>query len=729
MRESPYLLADTRIPWVRLYDHLALTAGLSTAMVIELRKRNYSSQTICGISLPDADLRILAGLCGLLHDIGKGYYGKTEYYRHVERGVKYAREILNEDTIPQELRDIILNAIARHHVKDNPETILEKVVCLADSYASAGDRPEVASSVNNINELKRMNKKIFELEEELFGENKPVCLLIGDVDAIKSYIYETTTLPEIRGGSELLKEAEEVIKVLFRETLLEENLIYCGGGSFLAIVPASDAEELKARIKEIYLNKISLPTITVVSSRPIGYIDLGRGLPPYDNTRINALSGKGIAKDLLLSHFGGGTERDKRKNFGELVTYLTGKLQQAKRQKDIVPFIELLPIHRQCESCGKRPATEKDSVRNEWICDICWNKRNKGRSERREYVLDFKEWVSNKKSVDLKVILPENINELAGDEGKIALLYADGNNMGELFQRASSPATYRHISETLNTAVCESLFESIWNVFGTEFSQDPNKKLPFEIITLGGDDIVVLLPASASWAIAVNIIENFLDHPQVKNLQSELTERMKDNISLTLSAGLAIADVKYPIRFLFSLTEGLIKEAKRLAREKQTGTLCHLWLRAPVISENAREILNTLYKRIEQSSIRYLTARPYTVKEARFLAKIACQLDKYLSSTQRRTLAESLEKGLYVSLNYGLYQVSRISDQQTRKQILEIFKKLGSLDENARSEAQRFFFWHQKEDEWYTALLDALELIELNAHKYFAKGVSHECTP
>jgi CRISPR-associated protein Cmr2 len=36
---ADYLLADTRIPWVSLYDHLMLTAGFAAALAEELLRR------------------------------------------------------------------------------------------------------------------------------------------------------------------------------------------------------------------------------------------------------------------------------------------------------------------------------------------------------------------------------------------------------------------------------------------------------------------------------------------------------------------------------------------------------------------------------------------------------------------------------------------------------------------------------------------------------------------
>ncbi len=174
LHRANYLLADTRIPWVSLYDHLILTSGIAAAFSEELLQRGKTPKEICGLSLSHAELRHLACLCGFLHDLGKARARETEYYFHVPRGVEYVKEWLAAKGIEKELQEVILGTIARHHVRYGPKTLLEKLVCLADSYASAGDRPEQSRAF-----------------------------------AIKGYVYETQSLPEIRGASQNLVELEE----------------------------------------------------------------------------------------------------------------------------------------------------------------------------------------------------------------------------------------------------------------------------------------------------------------------------------------------------------------------------------------------------------------------------------------------------------------------------------------------------------------------------------------
>ena len=736
LRKADYLLADTRIPWVSLYDHLVLTGGIAAAFAEELLRRGRTPEEICGLSLDPSELRHLACLCGLLHDLGKAREGETEYRLHVQRGVEYATEWLTAKGVDGRLHEIIVGSVARHHLRDGPQTLFEKLVCLADSYASAGDRPELGRA-SSLEEFLRTIRETEALERELFEGQPPLCLLMGDTDAIKGYVYETQALPEIRGASQILVELEDEVRKLFRSELVEECLIYCGGGGFLALVPASMAGNLKQEIERLYLERTRVATVTVVASAPLGYREFARGIAPHTDDQVRSLAAQGGAGDLLFSHFEALlTDRTKRKNFGELVSALTGRLQQAKRMRELAPFFETLPVYRRCDSCGKRPAEEWDEVKRERLCRICHQKRDKGRRKRRSFLEKFVQWVEDAKGVKVpledlagRLRYPQDLDTLAGAGGRIALLYADGNNMGELLQLMPSPASYRHFSQVLESATRDSLFAAIWTVFGEDRLKDASLSFPFEIIALGGDDVVVMVPAEYGWVLALQLLKEFENHSGIQRLEQELTKRLGESIlrrpiSLTLSAGLAIADVKYPVSFLFALAEGLLKQAKKLARERRTGTLCHLWLRAPVISEEADAVLDALYKRNSQQQTAMLTARPYTREDAEKLTNLAQQLTE-LPTTQRRTLAEALERGVHVSLNYALYQAARRKGRQ--EVLLRAFEELGSLLDRTQT---GFWFWRNVPQEgWKTTLLDALELVELGTEKRYQVGGDNGTPP
>ncbi|MHA1606980.1 MAG: Cas10/Cmr2 second palm domain-containing protein [Candidatus Freyarchaeota archaeon] len=712
VKDSKYYLADTRIPGVLLYDHLSLTAGITVAMVKELLNRGLNASDICGVQveIDERGLVKLARILGLCHDVGKVLGEKTEYRLHVERGVAYIKGLLDELNPPEKLVDLIVEALNRHHLDRNPKSVLEKVLCLADSYASAGDRPELSKAMTR-EEFERVISSTVKLEKELFGEDKPVRLILGDVDRIKSYVFETSKIPEIRGGSQILVELEKEIRRLFCSELCEEALIYCGGGSFLAVVPASEAERLGRIIEESYLERTGVATITVVCSEPLGYENFARGVEPYDDESVSKIVKEvkdGVAGDLVKSHF---SVSEGRKGFGELVASLSSELRLKKKMKEHAPFIPSMPFHRRCDSCGKRPAetTHEESYRGLkevfWLCGICKAKRKEGEArEKLRFAEEFTKWYNSYKGRKSSIKIPfTSLDELAtlDPKGRIAFLYADGNDIGDLLQRARTPAQYRHISQTLEEAMKNALFKAIIDVMGEEVEK---KEVPFEVIALGGDDASVILPARYSWDVAVKLMEEAEE--QMRALSEEL------NHPLTVSVGLLIADVKYPVQLMEKLAEDLLREAKKRSRsgERRESAICHLWLRNPLLAENAKDIIDRTYTVRVHGKTARLTGRPYTLSEAKTLTEIADSLS--VPATQLRVMAESLSKGVRFSENLVLYQIARMDDLANMEKAL---RRMGGL---LREEAATF--WVVDADGVYgerggyvTPLLDVIELVEL----------------
>ncbi|MCS7224040.1 MAG: phosphohydrolase [Armatimonadetes bacterium] len=544
-----------------------------------------------------------------------------------------------------------------------------------------------------------------------FGPDDPVCLFLGDVDSIKSFVYETNSLPEIRGASTLLTDVEECL----RQLLKEHYLLYCAGGGFLAIVKADQAESLKDQIENLYQTKTHLATITVVLSEPVRYKDLNHG-PIVGEEGLSEGPKQGVAQDLLISHLPSPPAKPV-KGFGEWLTFLVALLRREKRRKTIAPFIEALPFQQRCQSCGKRPASQRDPVTADWLCSWCQIKRERGRKQRTAFTENFAQWVKEEKGIGEIGARPEDLDQLAGPEGKIALLYADGNNMGDLLRWVSHPDDFQKVSSALINGTKDALFRGLFETFGPErLSESP---LPFEIIAIGGDDLVVVTRASAGWLLALRVLQNFQNHPQIRQIIQILN--LPGTVPLTMSAGLVIADVKYPVRFLFDLATGLLRKAKSLAKQQPEGTLCHLWLRDPVVSENPDDILQPLFH-FQTEQIRYsLTARPYTVKEGFSLLEQAKVLASFPSS-QRRLIAESLPRGILFSVNTTLYQAARMGERS--RELTDALNQLSQILTQRGGARKGVEFWvFDPSGECQTALLDALELVELNAHSYGSEGL------
>src|SRR3972149_7675795 len=135
------VLADTRVPYITLLDHSALTSGISVSYVKELLLRGKSTLELSGYDMTEEEATASVRIASLFHDYGK--VDETHHKGHIERSLDYARSWLNEKGVGGVIKELILREIERHHLRKNPESLLEKIVCLADSIASGGDRPEI----------------------------------------------------------------------------------------------------------------------------------------------------------------------------------------------------------------------------------------------------------------------------------------------------------------------------------------------------------------------------------------------------------------------------------------------------------------------------------------------------------------------------------------------------------------------------------------------------------
>ena len=520
LKEKEYILADTRLPFITLFDHLILTAGIAVAVTKELLLRGTRTEDICGENIPKKELLTVVRAASLLHDWGKD--DEQFHVNHTHRSVEWSKGLLKDAAIEEPYFGLIISAVERHHLRDNPRTQLEKIICLADSLASAGDRSKLAKKKDEWTEFVEFRHATFELYHNVFGKEKGLALVLGDVDAVKSYVYETSKLPEIRGGSEILNELnnEETVDI-FSTDLSKECLIYHGGGSFLAIVPVSLADDLIKKVERAYLTKTKVATITCVKSAPLGYYEFERGLKPYVDEEVKKLHGVGIGNWLLESHFGEDKDHwSDKKNFGELVSDLSAELRNKKARKEYIPFFEALPIVRRCQSCGMRAAS-----REEVLCEICYTKRTRGRGEKLEFLDEFAEWLNENKveMTDLFRKIPKDLEELTrSSKGYLAVIFADGNNIGSLLEKANSPAHYRHISEELHKGIKDAVFGALFDIIGERFKKF--EKLPFEIINIGGDDISLIIAAPFAFQFSKRFLEYFENNMENK-LGKELGEK------------------------------------------------------------------------------------------------------------------------------------------------------------------------------------------------------------
>ncbi len=524
--------------------------------------------------------------------------------------------------------------------------------------------------------------------------------LQGDVDAIKSYVFEASSLPQIRGGSQRLIKCEQEVEKQVQQR--GGRTVYCGGGSFLFEVPVAEAENLKREIERIYLEFTQVATVTVVHE------DVLNAPPPAPNIT------DGWAGRLVKAH----QEAQRAGEFARRTAFLTARLREAKQQKQTAPFIEAFPFGKRCDICGKRVAqeevtyTEGGITETKLLCRVCYQRHETGRKSRD---WGFQEsareqgWRVNAKPADDLNILVESARR-----PYLAFLYADGNNIGGLLQRVRNKQEFEALSDGLREGTKRALFEALWEVCRPALERE--QVWPFEILNIGGDDITLLIQAGYAWEVAIAFLERFESHVwgEVESRLGYWPDAWPEKI--TASVGIAIADVKHPVWYLEALATDLLKKAKAKARQAKASAINFLWL-PNAIAVTKAEAVTEPYK-VDDF---HLIARPFTLQQAQKMQTVVNVLASWPRSLRHRW-GEALEKGRWAALSQILYDLARRRSGEHREKVEKFIDALEDLAATFRAEqedeAPIYLWWPTEENGrriWKTPLLDALELAELRA--------------
>lgn len=268
----------------------------------------------------------------------------------------------------------------------------------------------------------------------------------------------------------------------------------------------------------------------------------------------------------------------------------------------------------------------------------------------------------------------------------VGLIFADGNNVGRAIAASTSPQAYQQLAQQLDQAaehaVYHALATHIQPITVSDSRQARRVILPFEIITIGGDDMLLIVPGSLALPIAQTIAHSFEQQlgsatprqiggrghdpgaPQHLDFSS-YTPR------IGLSAGVVIAPENTPIFFLRNLADELLKSAKKLARDhadpKRTartdlgGAVDFMVLKSiTMVTDSIAAFREHALATGDDSSLR-LTARPYSWAELQLLLDGARQLAaarfprSQLYGLRERLLEARYEGGIAPSVLDYLY--------------------------------------------------------------------------
>ena len=527
---------------------------------------------------------------------------------------------------------------------------------------------------------------LYDLREFDAATEARIALLAADTDKVKSYVFESPRLPEMRGGSLILDNLnkKELIKarVLDSYNLPEDCIIYSSGGSILIFVPASLRHEIAGLIEKQYLEETITATMTAVSEI-FSYSQFCFGLDLHS---------------------------DDPKGFGGLVDLMAYKIRRAKQERKYVPFCETVPFARHCDSCGVRPASDSVSVgaKVTHLCISCHEKQRVGRSNRGYLLKTIGELpydrISEKIGFDPTCCVPPDSLETIADvpnDGFIGLIYADGNGIGKEMEKLSTCNEYKKFAqdmlESTSVEICQALaaprFIRRDNQYGVEM-----------LCALGSDDVMAVVPGKYALQLAINMCRAF--------------ERRMASYGAKMSAGVVIAPYNYPMYYLEEVCEQLLKNAKVKSRKSDNAATIDFWaitsqdVMASDVENYRKQLMEiNLYAGDPMSDRLVLYERPYTLDRLQSLLDWARRFrSEGFPVSQLYGLRQVLEEGRLQANLYYLYQLSRMSRENR-----------GLMHDFARyccSHDAALFPWNKNEKSagymaYSTCMVDLLEIYNL----------------
>lgn len=433
-------------------------------------------------------------------------------------------------------------------------------------------------------------------------------ILKGGSYKIKNYYLENNDLNDIRGASALLTHVEQnVIPKEIEDSFIPECIVYNGGGNIFAILPKDTDDEFPKSLEEkadkllitaqiaYYLSKPMPVSVILGADYRFKMVEIENCLSDRKNLKLyNTITAddNSIPKDFIIPH---GNDEKVYVKFKDVSVY------NGEREF--------------CSACGKRYA--KFTTGGNLLCQGCLTKRMTGiAAEQGIYISEFTKETG---------ITPKKIRTTADiSKDKIAVVYADGNNMGGIIQQFSKITQMMKFSRNVKEVTRKEVYKAL----------DDNHINAFEIVALGGDDVFVIVPAEKSFNFACSFAESY-----------KLYFDKNYGHSSTMSVGIAAAKNTTPIKILLEAAENELKNAKTFERNQdekdRDGSISFVILDSYETSgEESDKFDKTVFN----------TMLPYSVKTAKNISVWVKNHSTQNSKSQIRNLldafnnAESIEE-------------------------------------------------------------------------------------
>lgn len=526
------------------------------------------------------------------------------------------------------------------------------------------------------------------------------------------------------------------------DVLIPELIIYSTGGNILAFCPAAYVHQLANAIEKRYTQE-TLTANSCAVGETFRFLELRFGLlkDPIEQTNWLEWYREKAHEHLVKAYYGKpepdlAAQFERRKSFNELVGKLAIRFSQRRSGHDqpdenrpgrrYPPMFETHPYVRR-DNTDKRSAVQQvqDLPNAPWFSEATARKHLVGQKAKREAQSqdwfhragfnwdagNFESWVRRyedflEQNPKLRTLYnPEkqslqearSLREIGNaSKGFVAYIYADGNNMGGYIQKIKTAEQYQNFSKVVFEATEQSVYHALAhhlrphrleNIDDAETKgRDGNFVHPFEILTIGGDDVMLVVPAHKALAIAKTISEEFerilltldpsfgvsSEQPPQAIHRYRPAQATAPQCALSMSAGVLITALDTPIYYAENLTNQLLKSAKKKAKQlKQEhsyhgGTIDFLVMKSiTMLSSKVAEFRESGLM-IDGKPKLKLYGAPYTLHEIGGLLETAKALkNSGFPRSQLYQIRSLLERGKNTAmLNYRYFRVRLAQEQQ-----------------------------------------------------------------
>lgn len=363
-------------------------------------------------------------------------------------------------------------------------------------------------------------------------------LLAAEADKIQDFIFRSSRLREVVGGSQLLTRFCDEVPLLLQPDNSKMKTVINAGGSFRIIFDDKEKAKIFGEdLAEIY-HRATGSSLTV--AEPVEVID----------------------------------------GFRKATEIAEDNLRKAKRWRAGWQSQEQMPYMAFCASCGVGLAiaytTYHKSENKQYLCASCLNKsaERKGH-ERAEELGPFLGAIYQEVIEDTGCLAQASwpgkeerngrskkdpTEDIADYDPRryVAYLLSDGNAMGEVFGMCNDSEMHE-LSKGLTQAMRRALAIPTKKIIGNKSSDD--LFIPVLPLILGGDDLFALIPAP--WAL--DFAQSFCEVYEEE--MGKLVERLKLDVPKpTVSAAVVICKSKHPYKLAHEAGEARLRDAKRICK-------------------------------------------------------------------------------------------------------------------------------------------------------------------